>query len=268
MKDDPQNSAVYLRHVCDDWHHLPLRLLAFIRLVASWSARPGACRHRNPPRPRWLVCHCLRRFENLSGRRVLHGRRTECDPRRWRGHRHLSQLGCAVSSRIAGHRHCRWNLVGHCYTKIQPFLERTIGLHDTCGVNNLHGMPGILAAICSVFVCAFSKSDHFASTDAWMAVYGPRFDDDGAEIRSAGEQAGFQMLCLIVSFSIAVITGAISGFIVKFIDPLKETDGYLDSAHWEVPEQEIPFFYDRRGEIDRDMLKARIAGLRKKEVDF
>merc|ERR1712050_46753 len=59
---------------------------------------------------------------------------------------------------------------------------------------------------------------------------------------AAGEQAGFQMLCLIVSFSIAVITGAISGFIVKFIDPLKETDGYLDSAHWEVPEQEIPFF--------------------------
>lgn len=154
------------------------------------------------------------------------------------------------------------------YTKIQPFLERTIGLHDTCGVNNLHGMPGILAAICSVFVCAFSKSDHFASTEAWQAVYGPRFDDDGAEVRSAGEQAGFQMLCLIVSFSIAVITGAISGFIVKFIDPLKETDGYLDSAHWEVPEQEIPFYYDRRGEIDRDMLKARIAGLHKGEVDI
>merc|ERR1712165_485055 len=49
------------------------------------------------------------------------------------------------------------------YTVIQPNLQKYIGLHDTCGVNNLHGMPGILAAIVSAIVTGTAKSDHFPS---------------------------------------------------------------------------------------------------------
>lgn len=139
------------------------------------------------------------------------------------------------------------------YTLIQPKLQQLIGLHDTCGVNNLHGMPGILAAIVSAIVCAMSSRDQFPSLEHQIAVYGARkLGKDGE--RTAMTQAGCQILCLVVCLNIAVVSGMACAWVVKFVDSLRETDAFVDSSLWEVPELETPFFFDRRGEINRDML--------------
>lgn len=37
------------------------------------------------------------------------------------------------------------------YAYLTPALEASIGLRDTCGVHNLHGMPGASSARCKIF---------------------------------------------------------------------------------------------------------------------
>jgi ammonia channel protein AmtB len=47
------------------------------------------------------------------------------------------------------------------FQKIGPFLAEKIHLSDTCGVNSLHGMPGIAAAIISAIVVSGAGSADF-----------------------------------------------------------------------------------------------------------
>jgi len=141
------------------------------------------------------------------------------------------------------------------YTVIQPKLQQAIGLHDTCGVNNLHGMPGILAAIVSAIACATSSGKSpFPLNKNQMAAYEVPINIGTEDGRTPGQQAGYQILCLVVCFLFASISGLACGAVVRLVDRLGETEAFVDSALWEVPELEIPFFFDHRGEINRDIL--------------
>lgn len=61
-------------------------------------------------------------------------------------------------------------LIGFCtgiisaigFNFITPKLNKC--LHDTCGVLNLHGIPGILGCITSAIIIAGSKNDTFKSS--------------------------------------------------------------------------------------------------------
>lgn len=45
------------------------------------------------------------------------------------------------------------------FNVLQGLLERKFGLRDTCGINNLHGMPSIFGALCSVVLAAISSHE-------------------------------------------------------------------------------------------------------------
>ena len=48
--------------------------------------------------------------------------------------------------------------------KFQGKLLDGIKLHDTCGVNNLHGMPGVISGLASILMVAVASEN----------LYGPR----------------------------------------------------------------------------------------------
>ena len=53
----------------------------------------------------------------------------------------IQPYGAIIIGLIAG----LLSVVGYVY--IQPALKKSIGLDDTCGVHNLHGMPGVMGAV-------------------------------------------------------------------------------------------------------------------------
>jgi ammonium transporter Rh len=112
------------------------------------------------------------------------------------------------------------------YTKLQPYLERTIGLHDTCGVNNLHGMPSIIGAIAGVIIVSTDSNSTFS--------------------------VGNQVLFIIVTLVMAIGCGALTGVALKGLEPVKQQNLFSDGHYWEVPNEETPYYFDERGEIQRE----------------
>jgi len=117
------------------------------------------------------------------------------------------------------------SVVGYVY--IQPALERAIGLHDTCGVHNLHGMPGILGACISAVVASVAtRETYFDSYDGLMKRDG---------------QAAFQIYSLLASLAIAIGGGLITGFVMSmnFLDRMRSEELYEDEIFWECESEEI-----------------------------
>ena len=46
-----------------------------------------------------------------------------------------------------------------CYAKLRHRVSEKLSLHDTCGVNNLHGIPGFLGGIFSAIIVASYQFD-------------------------------------------------------------------------------------------------------------
>jgi len=100
------------------------------------------------------------------------------------------------------------------YGKVQPFLLEKLGLHDTCGIHNLHGMPSVLGAVLSIFA--------------------PYFVEKG--LAGPPGKAGNQFLAIVVCLAVSILTGLLTGFVMKLLKD--DADGFNDQEFWEVAEEE------------------------------
>jgi len=54
---------------------------------------------------------------------------------------------------------------------MQDILLEKIKLHDTCGVHNLHGMPGVLGAITSAIAIAAASEEVYQKRLVFFYIY-------------------------------------------------------------------------------------------------
>uniref|UniRef100_A0A8B9SAT1 Ammonium transporter Rh type A n=1 Tax=Apteryx owenii TaxID=8824 RepID=A0A8B9SAT1_APTOW len=101
---------------------------------------------------------------------------------------------------------------------LTPFMASKLNIQDTCGVHNLHGLPGILGGIAGIIVTAVRKEIRATA----------RFTPD------------MQAAALGSTIAIALAGGILTGGILKlpFLGQASDQNCFDDSVYWEVPEEE------------------------------
>ncbi|XP_075856354.1 ammonium transporter Rh type B isoform X4 [Microcebus murinus] len=117
------------------------------------------------------------------------------------------------------------------YKFFTPILESKFKVQDTCGVHNLHGMPGILGALLGVLVAGLAT--HEAYGDGLENVF-PLIAEGQ---RSATSQAMHQLFGLFVTLMFASVGGGLGGLLLKLpcLDYPSDSQCYEDQVYWEVP---------------------------------
>ncbi|OQV17234.1 Ammonium transporter Rh type B [Hypsibius exemplaris] len=124
---------------------------------------------------------------------------------------------------------------------INGILESKLKVHDTCGVNNLHGMPGILAALISAVVCATASESVYGSS--YYKVF-PSLEktEENENPRTPLLQAAWQLSALGMTLGVALLSGALTGSVLrlKIFDPLPGPAMFDDEAYFAMPEDVPP----------------------------
>ncbi|XP_017885470.1 ammonium transporter Rh type A isoform X2 [Ceratina calcarata] len=156
-------------------------------------------------------------------------------------------VGAVVIGALAG----LFSVLGYKY--LTPLIQRGAKIHDTCGVHNLHGMPGVLGGIFGALMSglATEASYNYSLYEIFPArtpSSGPRLaeitDNHGMTPpgldRTAGQQAAYQLFALAITLGIAIVSGLITGMMmrVSIFGSVDEEQKFDDEFHWELEEEE------------------------------
>eukprot|EP00825_Cyclidium_porcatum_P024347 TRINITY_DN267_c0_g1_i12.p1 TRINITY_DN267_c0_g1~~TRINITY_DN267_c0_g1_i12.p1 ORF type:complete len:574 (-),score=88.47 TRINITY_DN267_c0_g1_i12:370-2091(-) len=121
---------------------------------------------------------------------------------------------------------------------ITPKLNNAI--HDTCGVLNLHGIPGFYGFLVSAIIIAGTKDKYFKFYkdgeyyEGLMAYIDAGQNTQRYAGRSIQKQAGYQVLGGVITIGIALGSGIVTGLILKLFESPKDDQLFNDDAHFEV----------------------------------
>lgn len=140
------------------------------------------------------------------------------------------------------------------YRFLTPALEK-IRFHDTCGVNNLHGMPGLISGIASAIACAVATRDIYgeslyvvfpalapANTTVKISLLNGDHEIHEGLGRTPGTQGLYQLAAIGCTLAIAIVGGSLTGLVLRlpFFDSYDNVTFYSDEPHWHRPEDGFP----------------------------
>ena len=111
------------------------------------------------------------------------------------------------------------------YVYLTPYLEKKYNIHDTCGVHNLHGLPGVLGGLSGVITSRVVADELYG--DSISSVFPARGDG-----RSAQDQSLYQLYALLTTLVLSIGGGWLTGKFVKQLD-VHEEDYGKDEYEWE-----------------------------------
>ena len=117
------------------------------------------------------------------------------------------------------------------YTYLYDFFKDKVGLHDTAGVHNVHGIPGILGGLISAAVIAAYNSDPLNNEEeiSYLTFYTNPFDG-----RSFIGQGAIQVAGTFVSLGMGILFGVIAGFLMAiFYKRYSANEFYNDYYNFE-----------------------------------
>eukprot|EP00301_Raphidiophrys_heterophryoidea_P003623 c11628_g1_i2.p1 GENE.c11628_g1_i2~~c11628_g1_i2.p1 ORF type:complete len:526 (-),score=125.11 c11628_g1_i2:248-1825(-) len=135
------------------------------------------------------------------------------------------------------------------FNYFQSFLAHQVRLFDTCGIHNLHAMPGVIGGFAGAIAAAIAThSDYGAALYVLYPMRAPADPIAAAALgvatglgRSGYDQAIAQLKGLGVSVGIAIAAGTLTGLLIKlpFFEPSSTTkDMFNDALYWEIPGEE------------------------------
>uniref|UniRef100_A0A6S8NBN1 Ammonium transporter AmtB-like domain-containing protein n=1 Tax=Dunaliella tertiolecta TaxID=3047 RepID=A0A6S8NBN1_DUNTE len=97
---------------------------------------------------------------------------------------------------------------------LTPLLDTRLGLRDSCGIHNVHGLPGILGSFVAGLASLGMTTKDFFTRDCTEVT--PR--------ECGGFQLGYQIAGICVAMGISIVWGLIVGTIITYFNPLKELE--------------------------------------------
>lgn len=121
------------------------------------------------------------------------------------------------------------------YVYAQPYLLTKYGLHDTCGVANLHFAPGVLGTVAGVIATAAGAP--FAGSPAAAAGVHSTY----SSYPNGSSQWLYQLAGGVITIFIAVFSGFLVALAIKVFSASDELL-FSDQLHWNVPTSNVVAF--------------------------